>query len=66
MATKHRTTTYRIVKTSELTPAQLEALRAVSRERIVESLIRLIGDGRATMAQVQRKYGALMREVGHA
>jgi hypothetical protein len=58
--------TYRIIKTTELTQAQLETLRAVSRERVVESLMRLIGDGRATLSQVQRQYGALMREVGHA
>lgn len=58
--------TYRIIKTTELTQAQLETLRAVSHERVVESLMRLIGDGRATLSQVQRQYGALMREVGHA
>jgi hypothetical protein len=58
--------TYRIIKTAELTQAQLETLRAVSHERVVESLMRLIGDGRATLSQVQRQYGALMREVGHA
>jgi hypothetical protein len=65
MATKS-IMTYRIIKTTELTQAQLETLRAVSRERIVESLMRLIGDGRATLSQVQTKYGALMHEVGHA
>jgi hypothetical protein len=60
------THTYRIIQTTELTAAQLEVLRTVSRERIVESLMRLIGDGRATLSQVQTKYGALMHEVGHA
>jgi hypothetical protein len=65
MATKS-IMTYRVIKTTELTQAQLETLRAVSRERVVESLMRLIGDGRATLSQVQRQYGALMREVGHA
>ena len=58
--------TYRIIKKSELTPEQQSALAAVSKQRVLERLCALIGDGKVSVSQVQQKYGALMREVGSA
>lgn len=58
--------TYRIIHKSELTPEQRNMLKAAGSQHILERLCALIGDGKVSVAQVQAKYGALMREVGRA
>lgn len=58
--------TYRIIRPSELTEEQRAVLRQVSRTRVVERLAALIGDGRLSVSQVQRRYGALIGHVGQS
>jgi hypothetical protein len=55
-----------IVPPSAFTDEQRAQLRAASRAAVLESLARLIGDGKVTVSQVQAQYGALMMEVGRA
>lgn len=57
---------YRIIRSSELSPEQLNVLRRVSRERVTERLCKLIGDGRLSVSQIQAKYPTLMSLVGDA
>ena len=63
---KSSLTTYRIIHPSELTAEQIQILRTTSRQRVVERLEALIGNGKVTVSQIQARYGALMSEVGHA
>lgn len=49
-----------------VTEEQRAVLRQVSRTRVVERLAALIGDGRLSVSQVQRRYGALIGHVGQS
>jgi len=57
---------YRIIRQSELTEEQLQILRRAGRERVLERLCALVGEGRVSLSVVQARYGALMSEVGDA
>ena len=58
--------TYRIVKHSEFSTEQLNVLKLASRERVIERLWVLLGDGKLSLSQVQARYGQLMHQVGRA
>ena len=58
--------TYRIINRDELTEEQMFVLRAAGRERVVERLCSLLGDGKLSFSQVQAKYGKLMNRVGRS
>lgn len=58
--------TYRIVNRNEFTSEQLAVLRNVSRERIIERVCVLLGEGKLAFSQVQARYGKIMSVVGRA
>jgi hypothetical protein len=58
--------TYRIINRSELTEEQFAVLRRVSRERVVERVCVLLGEGKIALSQVQARYGKIMGQVGKA
>ena len=51
---------YQVAFQMELTSEALAMLRQVSQKRIQERLASLLKEGRLTVSQVQRQYGALM------
>lgn len=53
-----------IVELRDLTEEQRAVLRVAGRERVVDRLCAMLGDGRVSLSQVQDQYGALMAEVG--
>jgi hypothetical protein len=58
--------TYRIIRAAELTDEQRAVLRLAGRERVLERLCVLVGEGRVSLSKVQAKYGALLAEVADA
>jgi hypothetical protein len=58
--------TYRIINTHELTEADRALLRQAGQARVRERICSMIANGTLSASQVQRRYGALMREVGIA
>ena len=53
-----------IIELRDLTEEQRAVLRVAGRERVVDRLCAMLGDGRVSLSQVQDQYGALMAEVG--
>ena len=66
MSLSRSTGEYRIVRESELTEDQLRILKLAGRERVLERLHTLLGEGRLSASQVLKKYGTLMSKVGDA
>jgi hypothetical protein len=55
---------YRVIRSAELSEEQRNVLKVAGRERALERICALLGEGRVSLSVVQKRYGALMRECG--